>query len=181
MNRFSVVAGAYVGILISGLARVACAQELGQSQTSITVIPLKYKYAAPAAKKVASMFANDGSVVILADERSNTVFIRANAEQTRQVKEHFLRLDVETCTSVFSLNQGNAIWVASALSLATHWYDDDIHVIADLRNHCILVSANQKRIEQISSLLERLGVKELEQPAGPGTTTWRLIRPATIQ
>jgi type II secretory pathway component GspD/PulD (secretin) len=146
---------AFTLVLLSG---AVYGQDLrSQAVVEQTVpLPLCHVNAVKAAKKLSALLGDDAN--ILADEWSNTVFIRASADKTQKATKTLRLWDVPSCCHVIRLKKTDANEVATMLRLAVALLtglDDDreAHIVADERGNSIIVVASEAKINKVRGIL----------------------------
>jgi general secretion pathway protein D len=150
--------GLAVGLLIAVQAHTA-----HPPQVATVPIQLKHISATRTAKKLTARLGQERAVTILADEESNTVFIRASADNVQQAKKIIRQLDVwrSTCSFIIPLKHADASTTATALqailALAALLGDEsDVHVTADQRANSLVIAASEEAVQKLKLILRQL-------------------------
>jgi type II secretory pathway component GspD/PulD (secretin) len=142
-------------MLALGLTFPSCAHT--HDKPSTFVMQLKHVDAVEVAKKAEARFREDHDIEVSADETTNTVFVKAPAEKSRQITEKVRGLDVPTYLCVIPLKHAGAVRAAQKLQGLLG--DDDVHIYCDVNGNAILISATEKKVQQAKAILHRLDVK----------------------
>jgi type II secretory pathway component GspD/PulD (secretin) len=142
-------------MLALGVTFPSCAHT--QDKPSTFVVQLKHVDAVEVAKKAEALFREDHDIEVSADETTNTVFVKAPAEKSRQITEMVRGLDAPMYLCAIHLKCTDAAQIAKKLPGLLG--DDDVHIYCDVNGNAILISATEKKVQQAKAILHRLDVK----------------------
>jgi type II secretory pathway component GspD/PulD (secretin) len=140
---------------------VARSQEFHQQ---VYALRLKYMNAGRAARRLAAILGKDSDATFVADEETNTVFIRASADRVRQAREIVRQIDVRTGLFIVPLKQAKAPRIAWVLNGILTWAallgDHEQALIgADERTNSLWILAGEQKAMLINDLLQDLDGK----------------------
>jgi type II secretory pathway component GspD/PulD (secretin) len=149
----------------SGLASALNVVKELRTEFAFTAVHLICVDATKAAELLTASLGEIGDVTIVADAKSNSVFIRANTEKMGQAKDTLQQLDAEarlragTRLHVLPLKHAKAAEAAKALKayLGDVFYGD---ILGEERaNMIIIYAASPNEIWRAKMILQRLDVK----------------------
>jgi Bacterial type II/III secretion system short domain len=115
-----------------------------------------------AAKRLTFLLGPDADIV--ADEETNTVFIRANADKIKKARDFLKRQDVPSFLYIIPLRNAESVKTAKKLNivLTLFWLlgdDRDFHVISLDRENKISIYAGAEKTTQVNAIIRLLDEK----------------------
>ena len=118
-------------------------------------LPLTYVEADRVANKLKTLFHEDADVMILSDQISNTVFIRAPADKIQQARRVLQQLDVQGQLMVFQLKNTKAGQIARIIKDLLR-DNSTIMITADENTNSIIVYASPRNTKRVRTLVQQL-------------------------
>jgi len=168
------------------------------AETTVHTIQLTRGEPAAIAETLTRLFAEGGSsrsrrgrratttskgVLIEADESSRTLMVRADEETFERIRSLAVKLDTEATggltRTILPIENGNAVTIASSLSQAFApqrgrrrggGSDETVNIVAEPASNSVIVTANQRDLEQVQALLAKL-----DSEAVDGTRTEYIV------
>jgi len=102
-----------------------------------------------------TLFHEDADVMILSDQISNTVFIRAPADKIQQARRVLQQLDVQGQLMVFQLKNTKAGQIARIIKDLLR-DNSTIMITADENTNSIIVYASPRNTKRVRTLVQQL-------------------------
>jgi hypothetical protein len=154
MGRYSIAAVVLTVLILLPFQATCYGQEDCRDMNAQQVVPLPLRSADArrAAKKVAAFLGTEGKVV--ADEQTNTIFVRASPERIERVRKVLEQLDKPSYLYVVAVTKGAAARTAQSLQmlLAVLWLLGDNRealVVAEGDGDAILIRASEEKSREI--------------------------------
>lgn len=158
MRRFLATTSVMAAFLLLLSQEMACGQETN-AQDYVS-LPLRDMSAVTAAKKLRFILGTETHIV--ADDESNTVFIKGTADQIQSARKILQRLDVPSYLHVIPLQNADAAETAKVLRIVLYLLallGDDRPVRVSPFDKGILVSASEEKAKEIRTMIRWLDEK----------------------
>ncbi len=159
------------------------------AETTVHTIQLTKGEPAAIAETLSRLFADGGSarsrrgrrgpapskgVLIEADESSRTLMVRADEETFERIRSLAVKLDTEATggltRTILGVENGNAVTIAASLSQAFspqrgrrgRGSDETVNIVAEPASNSVIVTANQRDLEEVKALLAKLDSEAIE-------------------